>query len=77
MLQSTQPQKATTGLGVSVHMHQVVFNLAEHAKRGVQVMRVFFFFNGNGTVRNGSGAAAQSRSPQSLELLACLLRTGP
>ena len=30
---------------------QVVYNLAEHAKRGVQVMRVFFFFNGNGTVR--------------------------
>ncbi|KAK9827642.1 hypothetical protein WJX81_002329 [Elliptochloris bilobata] len=37
-----------------VNMHwwndtQVVFNLAEHARRGVQVMRVFFFFNGNGT----------------------------
>lgn len=30
---------------------QVVFNLAEHARRGVQVMRVFGFFNGNGTVR--------------------------
>ena len=42
---------------------QVVYNLAEHAKRGVQVMRVFFFFNGNGTVRACSRPAAPVKEP--------------
>jgi len=50
---------------------QVVFNLAEHARRGVQVMRVFGFFNGNGTVR---AALAAWRQQEGGGLLGCILR---
>ena len=49
---------------------QVVFNLAEHARRGVQVMRVFGFFNGNGTVR---AALAAWRPLEGGGLLGCIL----